>query len=176
LLAALLLASFPWLIWNESRPLFGPDNVRTIAVARQYFQSWPVLGDELYLPAIEQLQAQPWNHLGLVINDDGYEYPLWPLLILPREAKLSHEVPQPYSAKTVSTAVADEDAPQALLYVAVDLPGELTMCRGQRYRLVWVRPGVAIYWRVDLMAEASPLAPHPQDHRAANSARLATRW
>lgn len=153
LAAVLTLASLPWLVWNQTRPLLGQDNVRDLSPSLQYFNSWPPAADR-YLPAVEALKQQPWTHLGLVVGEDSYEYPLWRLLVLPRGAKLTHETIGRYDADSPPRdRGATASAPEGLLLIEVELPGEVLVCRGHVYRAVWIQPGIAIFWRVDVLAD-----------------------
>jgi hypothetical protein len=75
----LLLASLPWVLANETRPLVGTPNVFTVARTDQYFTTAPHLR-EPYKVAARELATVGCSAVGVRARGDDWEYPLWPLL------------------------------------------------------------------------------------------------
>lgn len=75
----LVVASGPWIVANETRPLLGPASVLVVPRAEQYFAGRTDLR-EPYLRAVAWLRARGCRDVGLVIGGNDWEYPLWALL------------------------------------------------------------------------------------------------
>jgi len=78
--AVLILASLPWIIFNETRPLVGDRSVFRTPRTLQYFDSRPEL--ELpYLQAAERVNDEGCTQIGLSLRGGNvWEYPFWVLL------------------------------------------------------------------------------------------------
>ncbi len=78
LLSLLLVASLPWLVKNESRPLLARQNVLNTPRAEQYFANWRGLYPETR-SAVQHLAAVGCSHVAVMLSWNDYEYPLWRL-------------------------------------------------------------------------------------------------
>ncbi len=75
-----LLASLPWVLFNEVRPLVGEENIFSTSRTSQYFASRPDL-EEPYTVAARRVNDQDCKDVGLWLRGlDIWEYPLWVLL------------------------------------------------------------------------------------------------
>jgi hypothetical protein len=101
--ALVLLASLPWVLFNESRMLvprpsrsvLWDRNARTVFNTSRrdmYFRNRPELA-EPYEAAAQKIEAAGCREVGLVIGSDDYEYPFWVLLDQPQGSRrLSHDM------------------------------------------------------------------------------------
>lgn len=81
LAAIMLLCSIPWLLGNQSRPLWGDRSILCAAREALYFAKRPQL-QPYYFQAAEHFSNRgSCNAIGLVSsNGNTYEYPFWALL------------------------------------------------------------------------------------------------
>ncbi|NTV29403.1 MAG: hypothetical protein HGA80_04910 [Candidatus Omnitrophica bacterium] len=77
--AALLLAAVPWLIHNKMRPLVGIRTVFNTTRTEQYFLDRPYMQTP-FVAVTDAVKASGCRRVGLIINDDEWEYPYWTLL------------------------------------------------------------------------------------------------
>lgn len=81
--------------------------------------------------------------MGLILQEDDYEYPLWRLLNegSPRTVRIKH-----VNVANISAALRGPGAftPQALFVMLSDPPETLDVA-GRRYRLDWRRDVVSVY-------------------------------
>lgn len=78
---ALLLASLPYLLYNESRPLVSNSHHRSILKASrldQYFFNRPSI-ETSYLSSTALAQTGHCKNIGIITGVDDWEYPLWVL-------------------------------------------------------------------------------------------------
>ena len=76
-------SSLPWLLFNASRPLITVESKKwpgIFSTPREslYFVTRPYLQDS-YLKAVEQLSQLNCKTVGLILNGDDWEYPIWQL-------------------------------------------------------------------------------------------------
>jgi hypothetical protein len=72
----LVVASTPWVVTNQSRPLVGANSVLTTPRVNQYFTNHPDL-EPAYLGAASYLDQRQCSSIGLWDNIDDWEYPWW---------------------------------------------------------------------------------------------------
>lgn len=79
--AFMLVCSTPWLLGNQTRPLYGEQSIFRIARESLYFAKRPKL-ESYYSQTVEQITTQnSCNDIGLVSSSgNAYEYPFWALL------------------------------------------------------------------------------------------------
>lgn len=75
----LFLASLPWMLKNESRPMIGPKNIFNRERTSQYFANRDAL-EESYKNAAEYITSLEIKNLGILCSPDDWEYPIWILL------------------------------------------------------------------------------------------------
>jgi hypothetical protein len=75
----LLLGAVPYAIGNASRPLVGRRSILHTERAAQYFANLPPI-QRSYQQAAETIGRRQCRNVGLVMEEDGWEYPLWVLL------------------------------------------------------------------------------------------------
>jgi 4-amino-4-deoxy-L-arabinose transferase-like glycosyltransferase len=75
----LIVATLPWFLANDNRPLAGANSIFTTSRAAQYFANRPYLR-ESYFEAASVVRAVGCTDVGLVSSHDDWEYPLWIVL------------------------------------------------------------------------------------------------
>ena len=77
--ATLLIASLPWVLYGQNRPLLGSRSVFITSRVDQYFADRPWI-EGSYVDAARYLQTVGCTDLGFAWNRGPYEYPFWALL------------------------------------------------------------------------------------------------
>lgn len=88
--AVLLLASAPWLLFSQSRPLIGASSILVTPRLDQYFAAYPA-AEPGYLAATRYIESRgctqvgyyvsgPQDRFGYTVGAPSWEYPLWLLL------------------------------------------------------------------------------------------------
>jgi hypothetical protein len=72
----LLVASVPWLVNNQTRPLFGAHSIAHVPRFMQYFRQYPRLERE-FVAAAQAIAQARCKEVRLQISNDAWEYPLW---------------------------------------------------------------------------------------------------
>ncbi len=149
LVALLLVLSVPWVVYNNSRPLLGPDTVLSSSRVDQYFSDRTGLR-EPYVTAMRELRDTGCSRIGLWIGGDGGEYPVWILAGQAggeRQARIEHINVKNESAHLRSHA-RDSFDPCAIL-VITDLPSIPVPFpfNGSVYRLRLRAPPVVLFVR-----------------------------
>ncbi len=76
IIAFLFVMALPWLFLNTSRPLLGPRNIFQVARAEQYLSNRPKTYSAYRRVASVAGQLR-CSQIGLIMNGDSGEYPLW---------------------------------------------------------------------------------------------------
>lgn len=76
---SLLALSYPAAFANASRPLIGQRNVFVVPCSEAYFVNQPALG-ELYHQIADHFRRPGIKQVGLAIEENTWEYPLWLML------------------------------------------------------------------------------------------------
>jgi Flp pilus assembly protein TadD/4-amino-4-deoxy-L-arabinose transferase-like glycosyltransferase len=80
ILVVLILASLPWILFNESRPLVGTNSIFATSRLSEYFANRPGL-EAPYTQAAALVSQQGCKNVGLSLRGSSvWEYPLWVLL------------------------------------------------------------------------------------------------
>ena len=79
LAAILLAASLPWAVGNESRPLSGENGIFRTQRADQYFLNQPKV-KPAYVQASDYVRTGGFKSMGLILQENDWEYPFWALL------------------------------------------------------------------------------------------------
>lgn len=142
---ALCLAAWPWILFNESRPLLGDTSILGTARERQYFRNRDVLRDP-YTRAANFIGQRGCGEVGVVLGADDWEYPLWILLRRavppPRPLYIEHALVR---GEPGSDPSPRHRGPPCALVVTRFLAGELIAYRGQRYDPGWAAPGISVF-------------------------------
>jgi 4-amino-4-deoxy-L-arabinose transferase-like glycosyltransferase len=75
----LILAALPWVLFNRYRPVIDSSSIFTTPRIEQYFKNRPKL-QQPYMQAVEYLNSQQCNKVGLMMGQDTWEYPLWMIM------------------------------------------------------------------------------------------------
>jgi hypothetical protein len=75
----LIIASFPWVFYNFSRPLNFNDNIFKTSRIENYFRNEPNFKDP-YLKVADFIKEKKCYDIGLNLGGNSWEYPLWVLL------------------------------------------------------------------------------------------------
>ncbi len=78
LMLFVLVSAFPWVLRNDTRPLLGADSLFRSGREAAYFNNQPVLRAP-YTEAVHELLQMNCLRVGLILNADAWEYPLWAL-------------------------------------------------------------------------------------------------
>jgi hypothetical protein len=78
-MALLILLALPFLFYNSNKPIFGKNSIFTTSRIKQYFRKCPEMAGP-YIEAAQILSNLHCSDIGLVVDRDGFEYPLWILL------------------------------------------------------------------------------------------------
>ena len=141
---ALIVASIPWLLWNGSRPLVGSHGVFARSRETQYFANRPALR-EPYERAVSAVTERGCDQIGLVVDGNGWEYPLWVLSSAARggPVRIEHIAVHNESATTGRAARFAGFRPCAV--ILVDSPDTAApLDGGQPYRLALSVPPVRV--------------------------------
>jgi hypothetical protein len=131
--AVLALSAFPYVLYNNQRPLIGNSSVAERAFftgtgifhssrANQYFNRRRAVSDS-YLGAVRTLKSQGCSQIGLVLRNtkweiiDDWEYPLWVLLNADetRTFRLQHVMVENVSSKKNRTSPFNNFRPCAVI-------------------------------------------------------------
>src|SRR5258706_15364615 len=111
LLMLLLLAHpLPYLFRNQLRPLTGKDSILTKSRTSQYFAAMPAW-ESSYRGMVQVIHDLNCTRVGLEIQGDQWEYPLW---VLAQELDFPVEYEQ-VNVQNPSGRLASDFAPCALL-------------------------------------------------------------
>jgi signal transduction histidine kinase len=79
IMIALIVVALPYLFYNWSRPLVTKNSILLTDREDQYFRNRPVI-QESYREAVRFLAVRKCDHVGLRLDEDDWEYPLWVLM------------------------------------------------------------------------------------------------
>ncbi len=74
-----LILAWPWLLYNQTKPLIGKVNVFSMSRKQQYFSNNPRRIRAFY-PTVDYIISQKCANVGLILGGDSWEYPFWQLL------------------------------------------------------------------------------------------------
>lgn len=111
LIILIIVASFPWVLYNEFRPIVGEKNIFNTPRITQYFVNRSHL-EQPYIEATQFVTDSGCNDVGLslgrgiTVGNEYWEYPLWVLLKEQNsQIKIHHIQPE-----NVSNTVADRNS------------------------------------------------------------------
>lgn len=78
-LIVVFMMTIPYLLGNPMRPIFGKNSLFVQKIEAQYFNNRPNI-EKSYLEGVSLIKKSKCNRIGLNINGDDYEYPIWALL------------------------------------------------------------------------------------------------
>ncbi|MDM0081330.1 hypothetical protein QTI17_12055 [Variovorax sp. J31P179] len=143
--AILALASAPALLLSSQKPLLGERSVLAVPRNQQYFAKRPDLYLK-YVEAAQRLRDQGCRKIGLMLQGDDWEYPLWVLVTgaRPSDIRIEHievmNVSQRYQDRTSD----DGAAPCAIVHMDSRRPEEIARA-AETYRLTWASEPVNLY-------------------------------
>lgn len=140
--AAFCLLAVPSLLLTWPRVLVGEGSVVTMPRVTQRFRNHPQL-QPVYETAADLVRDMGCRRVGMVLDWDSPEYPLWPLLEarLGRDVRLEHALVENVSARLTPPLA---DAPCALIVVGREPDGSLAW-RGRTFVERWRRAPVRVY-------------------------------
>ncbi len=140
--AAFCLLAVPSLLLTWPRTLVGEGSVLTMPRVTQRFRNHPQL-QPVYETAADLVRDMGCRRVGMVLDWDSPEYPLWPLLEarLGRDVRLEHALVENASARLAPPLA---DAPCALIVVGREPDGPLAW-RGRTFVEGWRRAPVRVY-------------------------------
>jgi len=80
-----ILSSFPWVFFNDSRPLIKNfraskiENIFNTSRIEQYFRNWRGFKDP-YMEAVQFIKSKGCSDVGIILDEDDWEYPFFVLL------------------------------------------------------------------------------------------------
>jgi 4-amino-4-deoxy-L-arabinose transferase-like glycosyltransferase len=145
--ALLLVASIPWVGWNQTRPLFGARSVLHAPRDAQYFFDQAELRAP-YDEAVRLVVASHCTRVGLLIGGNAWEYPLWRMMrpegqspIRVRHVGVSNvsaNLPEPAYENAESTCAVIRVTPlQRALWPAPPAP----------FRMTWNADSLSVFLR-----------------------------
>ena len=139
---AFCLLAVPSLLLTWPRSLVGEGNVVTMPRMTQRFRNHPQL-QPVYETAADLVRDMGCRRVGMVLDWDSPEYPLWPLFEarLGRVVRLEHALVENASARL---APPSAEAPCALIVVGREPDGPLAW-RGRTFVERWRRAPVRVY-------------------------------
>ena len=148
LIAVLLVMSVPWVVYNNSRPLLGPDTVISRSRGDQYFSNRMDLR-EPYAAAMRKLRDLGCSKIGLWLPEQP-EYPIWVLAGQEgggTRGRIEHIGVSNESARSLSQ-VGDAFDPCAIFLISAgpSIPGAYPF-KGSVYRLHLRAPPVSLFVR-----------------------------
>ncbi|MCE5276689.1 MAG: glycosyltransferase family 39 protein [Planctomycetaceae bacterium] len=80
IVALLLVAAAPALLWAANRPMLGQRNIFNTPRDELYFAAAGPQQEAIYRGLLRELPLRRFNKIGLVLGGDNIEYPIWVLL------------------------------------------------------------------------------------------------
>ena len=150
----LILSAVPWVFSNKFRPLLGNENIFSISRIDQYFTNRPYLKDP-YVGAANFVRSLSCSAIGLSLEAESWEYPLWPLLRThdTRVVRLEH-----VNVANVSSVLSDRSPHSLFIPCAIISVGYgqgngvravQLIVKGRRYDQEWAMKPVAVLLRED---------------------------
>jgi len=142
-----ILASFPYVLCNKSRPVILKKNIFNTSRIDQYFINWPDF-EGPYTGAVDFVNSKGCSEVGLISGWDDWEYPFWALFQQAgkRGARIEHiDVNNPSSVKSEINTFKQFD-PCAIIVVG-PLRGEEIDYHGNVYSKDWEEKPISVYVR-----------------------------
>jgi hypothetical protein len=145
--AGLMIGSLPALVWSERKPLISGKSVFTVPRDQQYFVTRP----ELFLPyrdAVRVMLSSDCLRIGLMLDGDDWEYPVWVFVPKDRRSavRIEHIAVANVSARLDAEPRTINTAPCAIFRTGAALPTEFSS-DGVTYRRAWEAASVNVYIR-----------------------------
>ncbi|MEL4896993.1 hypothetical protein [Crocosphaera sp. Alani8] len=140
----ILLLSYPWLFFNDTRPLIVENGVLSQPRVEHYFITQKQYQSP-YLNVSNKLQSYECSNIGLIMRGTSFEYPLWRILQLSQKPiTIGHINVINESAKLASQSPHKDFKPCIILSSVRFNPNEesknsLTY-NGKTYTQDWVEP------------------------------------
>jgi len=104
-----LVASLPWVLGNQSRPIIAKKNIFNVPRINQYFKNNPGF-QHSYVGAIKNTCLQGCSDIGLQISGDTWEYPLWIIMAQSKKSdfRMEHvDIKNEYAKKLTGPLFSD---------------------------------------------------------------------
>ncbi len=135
LIILLVIASVPWVLWNQTRPLFGEDSILRVPRRTLYFAARPMLRGP-YLGAMEFVRSRHCSQIGLDLRGTHWEYPFWIGMEKQGPFRIEHVNVGNVSATALAVPPAVEFVPCAVVMVDTH-PIERLEATSRPYTLSW---------------------------------------
>jgi len=141
----LIIAAFPWVLFNEYRPLAARSNVFNTTRLDQYFTNNPKWR-EPYKAAARFLTSRNRSNIGLCLSRHDWEYPLWVLLRRNggRPVRLEHVNVNNTSNDRYAAPPFNNFVPDAVVAVRVPKGAEMDT-RWGLYRKEWESQPITVF-------------------------------
>ncbi|MBN9391982.1 MAG: glycosyltransferase family 39 protein [Chloroflexi bacterium] len=141
-LVVLCLFAVPNLFLDTSKPFVGGSNIFTTSRIDSYFRKNPTI-QESYTQATALIKTQNCSSLGLMLNPNEYEYPIWKLLETPGQPPL---IIENVNVPNVSGHLRPEDTVDAPCAVfSTRSPGDSVSIGGHAYKLIGTFQAVKVF-------------------------------
>jgi hypothetical protein len=145
-LVALVAASMSWVFYNESRPLLGKNNILETDRSIQYFSRDKTLYDP-FMETADLLGRRSCSQVGLMTNEDSWEYPFWVVLrqVQPN-AQVEHVNVDNISSRYSSAPPFSTFSPCAVVVINLAPPDQV-MLNGETYVVTQTEKSISVYMK-----------------------------
>ncbi len=143
----LLIGAMPWVLWGYSRPLLGPQNILNMSRTSLYFRSKPPVFQKDYSLAVQYVADESQGHcsqVGLYLDHNDYEYPLWVLLAQKTDLPLSVESVQVHNISRRSSSSFPGFTPCAIFVINNLRQGSMQV-NGTLYAQAWTSEVFSVF-------------------------------
>ncbi|MEW6403119.1 MAG: glycosyltransferase family 39 protein [Chloroflexota bacterium] len=138
----LFVGATPYVLYNQARPLLGPESILPDERTELYFRNRPYL-TESYTQATQFLSATECSDIGLILPLDSYEYPFWVLLGQDRIVRMQHVHVTNISGELSREYPFNTFTPCAVIVVSEEPVAEVSV-EGLTYQQRWSSDYVSI--------------------------------
>ncbi|MGZ6315710.1 MAG: hypothetical protein ACXWNQ_00470, partial [Anaerolineales bacterium] len=143
----LLVAAMPWVLWGYSRPLLGQQNILNMSRTSMYFRSRPPVFQKDYSLAVQFVSDESQgqcSQVGIYLDHNDYEYPLWLLLAQKTVLPLSIESVQVHNISKEASSSFPEFTPCAI-FVINNLRQGTMQVNGTLYAQAWTSEVFSVF-------------------------------
>jgi hypothetical protein len=143
----LLAGSLPWLAFNNYRPLVGNKNILNTSRTDLYFLNRIPSLETSYKSAAKFIAGNAGKdcpQVGLYMDSNDYEYPIWVLL----QGQLGRSIRiESVDVQNVSRKATDNNSPfiPCAIFVRNPPPAEIMQVNGQLYSQAWTSDRVSVF-------------------------------
>ncbi|MFH1185415.1 MAG: hypothetical protein V1755_10310 [Chloroflexota bacterium] len=143
----LVLAAMPWLFLNQSRPLVGAHNILNTSRNDLYFMAKPPVWRKSYSFAAQFLARESegqCNQVGIYLDHNDYEYPIWVLLSQRIDKPISIESVDVHNISARTSSTFPPFTPCAI-FVSSPLNRSSFQVNGRPYTRAWNSELVSVF-------------------------------